>query len=76
MKKIELYQFADVDGEIKMTTEPKSTTSAQLFYMLIADEGNYLYNKKTQDYRRSIVTPAYLSDNWVEQNKGRNVNYG
>lgn len=66
MKKIELYQYRNEQDEIVVTTEPKPLTSAQLFYMLIADEKNYLYNKKINSNRRSVITPFYLVNDWEE----------
>lgn len=66
MKKLALYRYSDENGEMVISLEPKSLTSAQLYYMLIADDGYYLYNEKINSNRRSIITPAYLVDNWVE----------
>ena len=66
MKKLALYRYSDENEEMVISLEPKSLTSAQLYYMLIADEGYYLYNEKINSNRRSIITPAYLADNWVE----------
>lgn len=66
MEKIELYQYRNEQDEIVVTTEPKPLTSAQLFYMLIADEKCYLYNKKINSNRRSVITPFYLVNDWEE----------
>lgn len=66
VKKLALYRYSNEAGEIIISTEPKSLTSAQLYYMLIADEGYYLHNKKINSNRRSIITPAYLLNNWEE----------
>lgn len=66
MKKLALYRYSDENGEMVISLEPKSLTSAQLYYMLIADDGYYLYNEKINSNRRSIITPAYLVNNWVE----------
>ena len=66
MKKLALYRYPNETGEMIVSVEPKSLTSAQLYYMLIADEGYYLHNEKINSNRRSIITPAYLSNKWDE----------
>lgn len=66
MKKVILYQYVNDSNEVIVTTEPMLETSAQIFYLLTADEGYYLHNKKLHHKRKSTITPEYLADNWEE----------
>ena len=66
MKKLALYQYNDEEGKLVLTPEPKSLTSAQLFYLLTADDDCYLYNQKQNRCRHSIIAPGHLVNDWQE----------
>jgi hypothetical protein len=44
MQELIMYQYIDDNNETQTTFEPMDETSAQKFYILIADNGYYLEN--------------------------------
>lgn len=67
MQELIMYKYIDENGETQTTFEPMDKTSAQMFYLLIADNGHYLENTRYNTQRYSATVPQHLKKYWVEK---------
>lgn len=67
MQELIMYQYIDDNNETQTTFEPMDETSAQKFYILIADNGCYLENTQYHTKRYSATVPKHLRKYWVEK---------
>lgn len=68
MKILKMYQYWDEKTQqIVQSFTPKYPNTDLIVYVLIADQGKYMYNISTKAIRSSITVPFYAKDDWEER---------